>query len=214
MTKDFLKQCETGDSKSLSEMIHSNDRTTNYSGAMIAAKHDNLELYKYFNAHQSSTLWAANSQKNIEGLPDTNECLIWSKKEIKSYERKEAIRSGFENFKIMGGIAVGLVALATIDISKVSAGLITNAVSNTRLLLTEKRIKPYECKEAIRNGFENFKIMGGMAVGLVALATIDIIKVSGELITNALDKAETLTVIHRLRNKSKTSSLDNSFKHK
>lgn len=141
MTNDFFKLCESGTVEQLKQIIKTNEPGINYDGAMVAAKHDNLELYKHFVTTQSSTLWAANSQNRREPLPETNKCLQWALKEIKIYDRKETIRSGFEDFKIMGGLAVGLLALLTVDAVKVTGELIQMGLDKAETFAVMHRLR-------------------------------------------------------------------------
>ena len=135
--KVFLDACKSGDTAIVKDYLEENagsvykDRVA-YEGACIATQNDKVKVYEQLIKFHPPCIHAAQSVVNSETLADDNECLKLSDSEVKKYNRSKSISNAFENFKIMGQIALGVTALATFEVVKMGSSLISDKIKTLR----------------------------------------------------------------------------------
>ena len=146
----FLTACENGDTKVVKDYLKEkggsvlSDRVA-YEAACIASQHDKVEVYKQLIDFYHPCIHAAQSVNSESKLPKDNECLKLSDIEVKKYNRSTKISNAFENFKIMGQMALGLTALAVVEVVKVGATLVSElgGATGTALQINKLREKAF-----------------------------------------------------------------------
>lgn len=144
----FLTACENGDTKVVKDYLKQNGGAVlsdhvAYEAACIASQYDKVEVYKQLIAFHEPCIYAARSVNREEKLPENNECLKLSNSEVKKYNRSAKISDIFENFKIMGQMALGLTALAVVDTVRVGSTIAAEFGGNTALQINKLREKAF-----------------------------------------------------------------------
>lgn len=146
----FLTACENGDTKVVKDYLKENGGAVlndhvAYEAACIASQHDKVEVYKQLIEFHEPCIHAARSVNREENLSENNECLKLSNIEVKKYNRSTKISNAFENFKIMGQMALGLTALAVVEVVKVGATLVSelSGAAGTALQINKLREKAF-----------------------------------------------------------------------
>ena len=150
--KVLFTACEQGSSEVVKDYLKENAGSIHrdgvvYEAACVSAKHDKIDVYKQLIEFDYPCIHAARSANRHEKLSPDNECLKLSNIEVKKHNRNLKISNAFENFKIMGKLALGLTALATIEIIKVGANLISEfGNSNAAAQMLKLRDKAFPDK--------------------------------------------------------------------
>ena len=143
--KVFLKACENGDSLFVKDYLKENAGTVlrddiSYEAACLAARNDHSDIYKQLNNFSHPTIYAARSANRDGALGENNECLKISNIETKKYEKIEAIKDAFDNFKIMGQFALGIAAIGVVEALKATVALASLASSSIYNHLSPSKI--------------------------------------------------------------------------
>ena len=150
--KVLFTACKQGSSEVVKNYLKENAGSIHrdgvaYEAACVFAKHDKIDVYKQLIQFDEPCIHAARSANRHGKLSPDNECLKLSNIEVNKYNRNLKISDAFENFKIMGQLALGLTALATVEIIKVGATLISEfGLSNAASQMLKLRDKAFSDK--------------------------------------------------------------------
>ena len=107
-------------------------------------------------------------------------------------------RTTFENSKNMGQIALGVAIVAPYELVKMGASLVSNKISELRgksfspdreeLKLSDDEIKKQTSREVSNDNFNNFKIMGRIALGVAILLPYELVKMGASLVSDKISE--------------------------
>ena len=104
----------------------------------------------------------------------------------------------FNNFKTMGQIALGVAIVLPYELIKMGASLVSDKISTLRkntfatdrkdLKLSSEEIKNPASLKSSHDKFNNFKIMGRVALGVAIVLPYELVKMGASLVSDRISE--------------------------